>query len=47
MTPAYAKKLGLQIRKTDIGAQKIDRWSLDMFEIVIATFQVMNKLGKA
>ena len=47
MTPAYAKKLGLRTRKTDIGAQKIDGSSLDTFEMVIADFQVINKLGRA
>ena len=40
MNLAYAKKLGLQIRKTDINAQNIDGSSLDTFRIVIASFQV-------
>ena len=47
MTPAYAKQLGLQVRKIDVGAQKIDSSSLRTFKIVIAAFQVEDKLGRA
>ena len=43
MTPAYAKKLGLRTQKTDVGAPKIDGSSLDIFEMVIAGFQVLDK----
>ena len=46
MTPAYAAKLGLGVRKTDIGAQKIDGSTLDTFRMVLADFQVENKLGR-
>ena len=46
MTPAYAKQLGFQVQKTDVRAQKIDGSSLKTFEIIIAGFQVENKLGK-
>ena len=46
MTPAYAKQLGLQARKTDVGAQKIDGSSLRTFGMVIAGFQVEDKLGR-
>ena len=35
MNPAYAEKLGLRIRKTNVGTQKIDGSSLDTFGIVI------------
>ena len=38
MTPAYAAKLGLKIRKTDIGAQKIDGSTLETFEMVLVDF---------
>ena len=38
MTPAYAKHLGLQIWKTDVGGQKIDDLLLRIFEMVIADF---------
>ena len=47
MTPAYAKQLGLQVWKTAVGAQKIDGSSLRTFVMVIAGFQVEDKLGKA
>ena len=43
MTPAYAKKLGLQTQKTNVEAQKNDGSSLDTFEMVIAGFQVLDK----
>ena len=46
MTPAYAKQLGTQTRKTDVGAQKINRSSLDTFEMVVTGFQVEDKLGR-
>ena len=47
MTSAYAKKLDLRAQKTDVAAQKIDKSSLDMFGMVIANFQVIDKLGRA
>ena len=47
MTPANAAKLGFKIRKTDIGAQKIDGSTLKTFEMVLADFQVEDKLGRA
>ena len=47
MTLVYILKLGLQIRHTNVRAQKIDGSILKMFEIVLANFQVKNKLGKA
>ena len=43
IAPAYAKKLGLQKRKTDIRAQKIDGLALETYEMVIAGFQVNEK----
>ena len=46
MTPAYAKQLGLQIQRTDVGAQKIDGSLLRIFGMVIAGFQVEDKLGR-
>ena len=46
MTPAYAKQLGLQAQKTDIGAQKIDGSLLWTFGMVIASFQIEDKLGR-
>ena len=47
MTPAYAKELGLQVRKTDVGSQKIDGSLLQTFEIIIVGFQVEDKFGRA
>ena len=46
MSPAYAKQLGLRTWKSDVKAQKIDRSSLDTFEMVIIGFQVIDKLGR-
>ena len=45
MNPAFARKLGLHIRKTNVGAQKIDGYALEIFGIVIADFQVEDKGG--
>ena len=38
MTPAYTFKLGIQVWKTNVGAQKIDSSLLWTFGIVIAGF---------
>ena len=46
MHTTYATKLGLHIRKIDIGAQKIDKSHLDTFEIVITDCLVKDKLGR-
>ena len=46
MTPTYIAKLGLKVRKTDIGAQKIDGSTLETFGMVLAGFQVEDKLRK-
>ena len=43
MSPAYAKRLGLKTRKTNVGAQKINGSTLETFGMVIADFQVENK----
>ena len=47
ITPAHAAHLGLKVRVTNLGAQKIDRSSLATYGIVIAVFQVVNKLGRS
>lgn len=47
MTPAYASKLGLKVRSTNIGAQKINGSTLETFEMTLASFWVKNKLGQA
>lgn len=46
MHPAYAKKLTLLVRKTDVGAQKIDESRPETFVMAIAGFFVEDKLGK-
>ena len=46
MTPAYVKKLSLNIQKTDYNTQKIDGSTLVSYEIVIAGFSVQNRLEK-
>ena len=46
MTPGYASKLGLKVRPTNVGAQKIDGSTLETFGMVLASFQVEDKLGR-
>ena len=47
MAPAYVKKLGPRVRKTHVGAQKIDGSTLKTYGMVIAGFQVQDKFEKA
>ena len=47
MNPAFAWKLGLHIRKTNIKDQKIDDSTLKTFGMVIADFQVEDKDGRS
>ena len=47
MTLAYASKLGLKVRPTDVRAQKIDGSTLKMFGMVQTSFQVEDKLGRS
>ena len=42
-----AKQLGLWTQKIDFNAQKIDNSLLNIYRIFIATFQIIDKLGKA
>ena len=42
----YASKLGLKICSTDFRDQKIDSSTIETFKIVLASFQVENKLEK-
>ena len=46
MTPAYTSRLGLRVYRTNIGAQKIDGTTLETFGMVLASFQMEDKLGK-
>ena len=47
MTLPYAAHLGLKVRVTNVGAQKIDRSSLAIYGMVIAGFQVVDKFGRS
>lgn len=44
MTPVYISKLGFKVQKINISAQKKDSFSLKTNDIVLAAFQVLNKL---
>ena len=46
MTPAYASKLGLRFCHTDVRAQNIDESIFQTFGMVLANFQVEDKLGR-
>ena len=47
ITLAYAAYLGLKVRMTNVGVQKINRSSLATYSIVIAAFQVVDKLNRS
>ena len=40
--PTFAKKLGLVMRSTNVGAQKIDGTILETYKIVVAVFSVTD-----
>ena len=44
--PAFAKELGLPIRPTDVGAQKIDGTTLKSYRMVVAAFSVEDKANR-
>ncbi len=46
MSQAFAQQLGLKIRKTNVGAQKIDGTTLEIYGIVVSTFSVLDKDGR-
>ena len=46
MILGYALKLGLKIRPNNNKVQKIDNSTFEMFGIVLASFQVEDKLKK-
>ena len=46
INPDIVWKLSLKILKTNIGAQKINSSALEIFEMVIADFQVEDKANK-
>ena len=43
---SFAKQLGLPIRSTDVGAQKIDGTTLDIHGIVVAAFLMVDKANQ-
>ena len=45
MTPGYVSKLDLKVRPTNVGVQKIDGSTVKTFEMVLASFQLEDKLG--
>ena len=44
--PTSAQELGLPIKTIDVGSQKIDSTILDIFEMVVVTFLVTDKVIK-
>ena len=46
MNPNFAQKLGFKIWKTNVGVQKINSSVLETFKMVIADFQVEDKVNK-
>ena len=46
INPDFARKLGLKVQKTNVGAQKIDSFALETFGMVIADFQVEDKANR-
>ena len=46
MSFSYAKKLDLKVWQTNIGAQKINSSALEIFKMVIADFQMKDKISR-
>ncbi len=46
MSQAFAQQLGLKICKINIGAQKIDGTTLEIYGMVVSTFSVSDKDGR-
>ena len=40
--PAFAKRLGLVVQTTNIGAQKIDGTTFETYKMVVAIFSVID-----
>ena len=47
MTPKYVSKLDLKICLSNVKVQKIDGFIVNIFKIVLASFQIENKLRKS
>ncbi len=46
MSQAFGQQLGLNNRKTNVGAQKIDGTTLETYRMVVSTFSVSDKDGR-
>ena len=46
MNPNFARKLDFKVWKTNVEAQKIDGSVLEIFGIIIANFQIEDKVNK-
>ena len=44
MSPAFAQQLGFKIRKTNVGAQKINGTTLEIYKMIVSTFQYWIKM---
>lgn len=47
MTPTYISKLGLKVCLTNFKAEKVDGSIFKIFDMVLASFQVEDKLRKS
>ena len=45
--PIFAKEQSLSITSTDIGVQKIDSFTLDIYEVVVVAFLMTNKINQS
>ena len=46
MSQAFASQLDFKIRKTNIGAQKIDNTTSKIYEMVVSIFSMLDKDGR-
>lgn len=46
MTPAYVVKLGLTTQKTSVEVQKIDGSKLEVYDMVLASFLLQDRLER-
>lgn len=46
ITLVYISKLGLKVYYTNIGAQKINNSTFEMFRIVLKSFQIEDKINR-
>ena len=46
MHPSFTKQLGIPIRPTDVGAQKIDGTTLDTHGMVVVAFSMVDKANR-